>query len=137
MRKQLLGIAGLAIGLVMLGGGAASANVAGGPMASSHLELARTGSNQAFPALGQEDDGPVVAGGTLDDGEDLLPQARISIDEAIASAVAAVPGATSDDVGEVDLEYFDGTLVFNVDVGDKDVKVDASTGDVVSTDQDD
>jgi uncharacterized membrane protein YkoI len=62
--------------------------------------------------------------GALDDGAELLPKARITLDEAINAARAAAPG----DVGEVDLEYWRGRLVYNVDVGDKDVKVDAETG---------
>jgi uncharacterized membrane protein YkoI len=71
--------------------------------------------------------------GTLDDGKDLLPQAGISLDEAIAAAQTAASGA----IGEVDLEYQGGTLVFNVDVGRQDVKVDAATGKVIGSDQDD
>ena len=71
--------------------------------------------------------------GTLDDGKDLLPQAGITIDAAIAAAQSAASGA----VGEVDLEQYNGKLVFNVDIGDKDVKVDASTGAVLSANADD
>ena len=71
--------------------------------------------------------------GTLDDGSDLLPQARISVSDAVAAATASSSG----DVGEVDLEYWHGTLVFNVDVGSNDVKVDASTGAVPGAESDD
>lgn len=71
--------------------------------------------------------------GTLDDGKDLLPQARISLAQAIEAAQTAASG----DVDEVDLEYYDGKLVFNVDVGNSDVKVDATTGAVVAADADD
>src|SRR4051812_46023243 len=69
-----------------------------------------------------------VAAGTsrLDDGKDLLSQARITEQQAIAAAQGAASGA----LNEVDLEHAGGTLVFNVDVGSKDVKVDASTGQV-------
>lgn len=124
----------------------------------------------------------------LDDGQQLLPQAGITIDQAIAAAQAAVanPGAsdgdgetaddntaddhadgetnddgvntaadpnntdgeTNDDgdtqadgetndspadgvVGEIDLEDYNGTLVFNVEIGQHDVMVDAATGDVL------
>ena len=69
----------------------------------------------------------------LDDGKDLLPKAKISEQQAIEAAQSAAQGA----LNEVDLEYAGGKLVFNVDVGDKDVKVDASTGKVASVDQDD
>jgi uncharacterized membrane protein YkoI len=74
-----------------------------------------------------------VAPGTIDDGKDLLPQAKITLEQAIAAA----QGAESGSIGEVDLEYYDSTLVFNVDVGDHDVKVDASNGSIVASDSDD
>ena len=108
----------------------------------------------------------------LDDGKDLLPQAGITIDQAIGAAQAAVAnpnasdgdGETADDnddgvneadgehnddddvneadgenndspadgvVGEIDLEDYDGTLAFNVEIGDQDVKVDAANGAVL------
>ena len=69
----------------------------------------------------------------LDDGKALLPQAKITEQQAIAAAQGAASGA----LNEVDLEHAAGRLVFNVDVGKYDVKVDASTGDVVATDSDD
>jgi len=71
--------------------------------------------------------------GVLDDGKDLLPQANITLDQAIAAAQSAASGP----VGEVDLEYAGGRLAFNVDVGDKDVKVDANDGSIVAVDKDD
>lgn len=71
--------------------------------------------------------------GTLDDGKELLPQASITLDQAIAKAQDAASG----EIGEVDLEDYNGTLVFNVDVGSSDVKIDAQTGEVLATDQDD
>jgi hypothetical protein len=80
----------------------------------------------------------------LDDGKSLLPQARISIDQAISAAQLAVAnspasGTGSPDsdsppagvVGEIDLEDYNGTLAFNVEIGEYDVKVDSSTGDVL------
>ena len=69
----------------------------------------------------------------LDDGTDLLPQAKLTIAEAVAAAQATASGR----LGEVDLEHYRGRLVFNVDVGDEDVKVDAATGDVVASTSDD
>ncbi len=71
--------------------------------------------------------------GQLDDGKDLLPKAGITIDAAIAAAQGAATGA----LGEIDLEDDNGTLVFNVDIGDHDVKVDASNGAVLAADSDD
>ena len=71
--------------------------------------------------------------GELDDGKDLLPQAGITLTEAIAAAQGAAQGS----VGEVDLEYWQGSLVFNVDVGNQDVKIDAATGAVLGTEGED
>ena len=79
------------------------------------------------------DDEAQVPSGTLDDGKELLPQAGITIEAAIAAAQSAATGP----VGEVDLEHANGRLVFNVDIGDKDVKVDASDGNIVSADSED
>ena len=72
-------------------------------------------------------------GSRLDDGSDLLPQAKVSERQAIAAAQTAASGA----LNEVDLEYAGGRLVWNVDVGDADVKVDAATAKVVRVDHDD
>lgn len=74
-----------------------------------------------------------VAAGTLDDGQELLPLAQITIDEAIAAAQGAASGA----IGEIDLEYVGDVLVYNVDVGRHDVKVDAASGGVLAVDADD
>jgi uncharacterized membrane protein YkoI len=76
-----------------------------------------------------------AAGGPsrMDDGKDLLPQAKITEQQAIAAARTAASGA----LNEVDLEHRAGRLVFNVDVGSHDVKVDATTGEVVAVDADD
>jgi uncharacterized membrane protein YkoI len=79
-----------------------------------------------------DDNGDPADAGKLDDGENLLPQASITIEQAIAAAQTAADG----DVGEVDLEYHDGKLVFNVDVGSHDVKVDAATGTVLGSGED-
>jgi uncharacterized membrane protein YkoI len=71
----------------------------------------------------------IASGGSgLDDGKDLLPQARITLQEAERAAQSAAPGS----LGETDLEYYEGRLVFNVDVGSRDVKVDAQNGKVLS-----
>src|SRR3954451_11765155 len=52
-----------------------------------------------------------VAPGTIDDGEGLLPEASITLDQAIASAQGQYTGH----LGEIDLEYWNGRLVFNVE----------------------
>ena len=92
----------------------------------------------ASSAYAQSEDGPddsetSVAAGTLDDGQHLVPLATISMEQAITAAQGAAPGA----LGEVDLEYVDGKLAFNVDVGEHDVQVDAQTGDILAVAADD
>ncbi len=72
-------------------------------------------------------------GVVVDDGGELLKDANISLDQAIDAAEDAYSGA----LGEVDLETYQGRLVFNIDIGDKDVKVDAANGDVLGFVSDD
>ena len=67
------------------------------------------------------------SGSRLDDGKQYLPQAKVSEQEAIAAAQQAATG----DLNEVDLEYYNGHLSWNVDVGSKNVKVDAASGKVL------
>ena len=87
----------------------------------------------AASALGATHHSRAAGASRLDDGKDLLPQAGITEQQAIDAARTAASGA----LDEVDLEHYDGKLVFNVDVGGKDVKVDAATGDVVAAPSDD
>lgn len=63
----------------------------------------------------------------LDDGKQFLPQAKITEQQAIAAAQKAASG----NLNEVDLEHYNGRLAWNVDVGAKNVKVDAETGKVL------
>jgi uncharacterized membrane protein YkoI len=72
-------------------------------------------------------------GSRLDDGAALLGQAKISEPQAISAAQGAADGA----LNEVDLEQYAGRLVFNVDVGSSDVKVDAGSGKVLDVAHDD
>ena len=74
-----------------------------------------------------------VGPGEIDDGAELLSQATISLAEAITAAQAVYSGA----LGEVDIEKYKGQLVFNIDIGPKDVKVDASDGTVLGFAEDD
>jgi len=64
----------------------------------------------------------------LDDGKQLLGQAKITEQQAIAAA----QGAATGDLNEIDLEPWAGRLAFNVDVGSQEVKVDAKTGKVLA-----
>jgi uncharacterized membrane protein YkoI len=75
-----------------------------------------------------DDDGVWVKPGQLDDGKDLQPQASITLDRAIASARKAASG----DLGQVDLEHYRNQLVYMVDVGNQEVRVDAVNGNVVA-----
>jgi uncharacterized membrane protein YkoI len=74
------------------------------------------------------DDGHSAKPGTLDDGKDLLPQTNISLSTAVAAAQRAASGG----LGQVDLEHFRGGIVYLVDVGDQEVRVDAANGKVVA-----
>ncbi len=76
---------------------------------------------------------PEGATSRMDDGVQLLPEAKITEQQAIDAAQSAASG----NLNEVDLEHYSGRLVFNVDVGSKDVKVDATTGKVLATPSDD
>jgi uncharacterized membrane protein YkoI len=85
---------------------------------------------------GPSSNGSSIPGGAtsrMDDGAQLLPKAKITEQQAIDAAQSAASG----NLNEVDLEHYSGRLVFNVDVGSKDVKVDATTGDVLATPSDD
>ena len=84
------------------------------------------GATLAFGGPGRliYDDGAYVKPGSLDDGKELRPQASITLQQAIAAARNAAPGS----LGQVDLEHYEGRLVYTVDVGDHEVKVDAANG---------
>ncbi|HEX3254415.1 MAG TPA: hypothetical protein VHQ96_01420 [Gaiellaceae bacterium] len=73
------------------------------------------------------DDGAYYEPGSLDDGKDLLPQTTISLAEADATAQRVATG----ELGQVDLEHFGDRIVFAVDVGPQEVRVDADSGVVV------
>jgi uncharacterized membrane protein YkoI len=73
------------------------------------------------------------SGSGLDDGKDLVSQAKITQRQAEKAAQSAASGS----LNETDLEHYRGDLVYNVDVGSKDVKVDASTGKVLAVNADD
>jgi uncharacterized membrane protein YkoI len=93
------------------------------------VAVAALGGGAIAAASGNSGGGP----DKLDDGTDLLPQAQLSIADAVTKAQTAASGK----IGEVDLEHYEGRLVFNVDVGSRDVKVDAATGAVVASTSDD
>lgn len=73
------------------------------------------------------DDDHFAKPGSLDDGKDLLPQTKIPLAQANAAAQQAAHGG----LGQVDLEHFEGHVVYAVDVGDNEVRVDAADGKVL------
>ena len=75
------------------------------------------------------DDGHYAKPGTLDDGKDLLSQTKISVEQAVSAARKAQSGR----VGQVDLEHYQGRIVYIVDVGDQEVSVDATDGSIAAT----
>ena len=113
MGTVLPGVIALAIGAAILSSGASGVS--------------------AQDEKGAGDVESAVAAGTLDDGQALLPLAGIGLDAAVRAAQGAASGAA----GDVDLEYVGDRLVFNVDIGAHDVKVDAGSGAVLSIDVED
>lgn len=73
------------------------------------------------------DDGAFYQPGSLDDGKDLLPQTTVSL----AAADAAAQRVAEGELGQVDLEQFGDRIVYSVDVGSQEVRVDADSGLVV------
>lgn len=73
------------------------------------------------------DDGAFYQPGSLDDGKDLLPQTTVSL----AAADAAAQRVAEGELGQVDLEHFGDRIVYSVDVGSREVRVDADSGLVV------
>ena len=73
------------------------------------------------------DDGAYYQPGSLDDGKDLLPQTTVSLADADATAQRVADGG----LGQVDLEHFGDRIVYSVDVGSQEVRVDADSGIVV------
>jgi uncharacterized membrane protein YkoI len=74
------------------------------------------------------DDDHYAKAGSLDDGKELLQQTKITLAEATASAQRAARGP----LGQVDLERAGGRVVYTVDVGDREVRVDAVDGSIAS-----
>jgi len=74
------------------------------------------------------DDGHYAKPGSLDDGKDLLPQTKIPLSQAVAAAQQAASGS----LGQVDLEHYGSKIVYAVDVGNQEVRVDAADGSVVA-----
>ena len=90
-----------------------------------------TGTDESGPNGEQAADVNTAATpGALTEGADLLPQATISVDQAVQAARSAANGA----VGQVELAESDGTLTYDVEIGNQDVVVNASDGSIISVD---
>jgi uncharacterized membrane protein YkoI len=74
------------------------------------------------------DDGHAVKPGSLDDGKQLLPQTKITLGQAVAAAQNAANGQ----LGQVDLEHAGSRVVYMVDIGSQEVRIDATDAGVVS-----
>lgn len=120
MHGRWRGMIAIGIGAVICSGVALQAD--------AFMEPANGGrAVSVLPGTSQQQD---AATARIDDGDELLPLTEITIQQAISAAEVAAPGA----IGEIDVEYFRDHLVFNVDVGDVDVKVDALDGSVLAAD---
>lgn len=118
------GLVVLALGAALLTGGVQVASASAGHHAGHAHRLTFQGA-----AAPSQDGADVNAQpGALDDGKAFLPDARISLDQAVRTAQGAATGP----LGQVDLEHVHGQLVFSVDIGTQEVKVDAVDGQVVA-----
>jgi uncharacterized membrane protein YkoI len=71
--------------------------------------------------------------GALDDGAGLSGEAALTLDEAITAAQGAAEGT----LGDVELEYEGERLVYEVEIGNQDVIVDANDGSIVRIENED
>jgi len=74
------------------------------------------------------DDGHYAKPGALDDGKELQSQTSVPLGIAVSTAQKAAAGA----LGQVDLERYHGGIVYMVDIGAQEVRVDAASGKVVA-----
>lgn len=74
-----------------------------------------------------------LSGGKLDDGKHLLSEAEISPEEAISIALGEYDG----EVDDVDLERQGSRLVYEIEIDDTDIYVDANDGTVFNVEYDD
>lgn len=93
------------------------------------IAVAWMASTSTNVVLGQESQAPFV-----DDGRGLLDQATISLDDAIATAQSVASGPLDH---EVDLDREGDRLVYEIEIGNTEVKVDANDGSIVNTDAND
>ena len=90
--------------------------------------------NQFIPSFVQEqqDSSEEIAAEKIE-SQKLAPLAKITVDQAKQVAEAQVSGTASD----VELDNENGSLVYEVKIGNQEVKVDADNGSVLKIEQDD
>jgi hypothetical protein len=126
-----LGGAGVATASYLPFGHAGSAAIGAGPCANDAADPTGT-DGEAQDDGAQANCDTAAQAGAVDDDQELLPQAKLTVEQAISAAQAVATGS----VGEIDLEHADGRLVFNVEIGNQDVKIDAADGSVVGMGED-
>jgi hypothetical protein len=133
LRKTWLTAAGVG-GALVIGGSALVAVAASGPSDPGTTGSAPSASATSSP------EGTPASDDTLDptpsrDDQTAAPgsgQPEVSSEQAVEIARAALGGGGSLVVEEIDLEFEDGRLIWDVEfVGDHEVEVDSMTGDVV------
>ena len=130
------------LGSVSLGGAFAQTSPAPAATATTQVQTARAAQPPPAPAAPAANE-PAGAGGQDNASEQaesaaLASQAKLSVDQANAAALARFPGAT---IKKTDLGNENGTLAYDVQLTDssgksQEVKVDATTGAVLSAQAD-
>ena len=70
--------------------------------------------------------------GRLEEGSELVEEATVSVEDAIAIAQSAASGSVDD----VELERSNGVLVYEIEIGESDIYVDARSGALLSAEHD-
>lgn len=111
--------------------------LAGAAFGITSLASAQTATTAVAPvsqtAEVEKADGAETSASETADSAVLQTRATITADQARASASASMAGT----IGAVQLEDENGVVVYNVTVGTSEVKVDAGTGKIVASQQDD
>ena len=137
-RKTWLTAAGVG-GAIVIGGSALVAVAAGGPSDPGTTSSAPSASAASSPDGTPESDDALdptpSSSPTPSQDDQAAPggsgQPAVSSDQAVGIARAALGGDTLV-VEEIDLEFEDGRMIWDVEfVGDHEVEVDSTTGDVV------
>ncbi len=126
-KKQVLFVCVVALATVLAIGAASMAAAQGSDPAGANDQDPKYHSSITV------DERQVAGSSEEAEAKALAPLAKISESEAKAAAEAAAGGTAS----ETELGNENGALVFEVQVGDKEVKVDAGNGKVLRIEKDD